>query len=334
MRRRHFITWVGTLIVSLPSSVLAQQVRKTRRVALILTTSPISEMAGPEPVHPGVKAFLRELRALGYTEGQNILIERRSAEGHFDRFPSIVRELIGLKTDVIVTPGMTLLYPQVKDAPGSVPIVMVTSQEPDKVGLVASLARPGGNVTGLTVNIDPEIEGKRLELLKEAVPRLRRVAYIGTKTLWESSGAQALRRAGSALGVDIVHVEHTPTDYTAAFATIERQRPDAIFASTSTETFANRQVIGEFALKARIPGMFPHSEIAEAGGLMSYGVNVPDLFRRSAHYVDRILKGARPADLPIERPTKFDLVVNQRTAKELGLSIPQSLLQRADRVIE
>ena len=213
-------------------------------------------------------------------------------------------------------------------------IVMLASQEPDKAGLVASLARPGGNLTGLTIDIGPEIEAKRLELLMEAIPTVRRVAYIGTKALWESLGAQALRRAASAFGVELIHVEHTPTDYTSAFATIERQRPDAVFASFSAETFANRRAIGEFSLKARLAGMFPYSEISEAGGLMSYGMSVPDLFRRSAHYVDKLLKGAKPADLPIERPTKFDLVINRRTASELGLSIPRLVLLRADRVIE
>lgn len=333
MRRRHFIIGFGALVV-LPTAVLAQQPRKLHRVALILTTSPISEMAGIEPVHTGTRAFLRELRSLGYTEGENIVVERRSAEGHFDRFPSIVRELVSLKTDVIVAAGGNSHYKQVKDTTSSVPIVMLASSDPDKAGLVASLARPGGNVTGLTIDISPEIEAKRLELLREAMPHLRRVAYIGTKAVWDSPGAHALRRAALVLGVELMHVEHTPTDYTTAFATIERQRPDAIFASFSPETFANRGVLAEFGLKSRLAGMFPYSEIAEAGGLMSYGMSVPDLFRRSAHYVDKILKGAQPAELPIERPTKFDLVINRKTASDLGLSIPQSVLLRADRVIE
>lgn len=333
IRRRHFVTAVGVL-VAFPPLVLAQQARKLHRVALILTTSPISEMAGSEPVHPGTRAFLQELLARGYIEGQNILVERRSAEGHSERFPSIVRELVSLKTDVIVTAGGDSHIRQVKNAAGTVPIVMLDSVEPDKAGLVASLARPGGNVTGLTITIDPEIEAKRLELLKEAIPSIRRVAYIGTKAAWESPGAQSLRRVASAFRVEISHVEHTPTDYTTAFATIVRQRPDAIFASFSSETFANRRTLGEFALRAKLPGMFPFSEIAEAGGLMSYGMSVPDLFRRAAQYVDSILKGARPADLPVERPRKFDLVLNQRAAKHLGLSIAQSLLLRVDRVIE
>ena len=333
MRRRYFITGVGALVV-LPAAVLAQQARKLHRVALILTTSPISEMTGIDPVHPGTGAFLRELRALGYTEGQNIVVERRSAEGHFDRFPSIARELVTLKTDVIVVAGGNSHYKQVKDTTSSVPIVMLASQEPEKAGLVASLARPGGNVTGLTIDISPEIDAKRLELLREAIPGLRRVAYIGSKAAWDSAGAQVLRRAASTFGVELTHVESTPTDYTTAFATIERQRPDAVFASFSPETFANRKALAGFTLKARLAGMFPYAEIAEAGGLMSYGMSVPDLFRRSGHYVDKLLKGARPADLPIERPTKFDLVINRKTANQLGLSIPQSVLLRAERVIE
>jgi putative tryptophan/tyrosine transport system substrate-binding protein len=333
MRRRHFITGVGALI-AIPAVVLAQQARKQHRVALILTTSHISEMAGPDPVHPGTRAFLRELRTLGYIEGQNIVIERRSAEGQFDRFPSIVGELVRLNVDVIVSAGANSHYRQVKDAANAIPIVMLASQEPDKAGLVASLARPGGNVTGLTIDISPEIEAKRLELLKEAIPGIRRVAYLGTKAAWDSPPAKELRRAAPLFGVELKHVEHTPTDYTTAFAAIERQRPDAIFASFSAETFAHRRTIAEFALKARLAGVFPYQEITEAGGLMSYGMSVPDLFRRSAHYVDKILRGANPGDLPVERPTKFDLVINRKTADELGLSIPQSVLLRADRVIE
>lgn len=333
MRRRDFITWVGVLAAA-PTSVLAQPARKVHRVALIATTSPIAELEGPEPVHPGTRAFLRELRALGYTEGQNIVVERRTAEGQFDRYTPIARELVGLKTDVIVAAGDNSHYRQIKDVTSSVPIVMLASQGPDKVGLVASLARPGGNVTGLAIEIGPEIEAKRLELLREILPRVRRVAYIATLERWDSPNAEALRQVASTFGVEIAHVEHTPSDYTSAFATVARQRPDAVFASFSAETFANRRAIGEFARKARLAGVFPYSEIAEAGGLMSLGMSVPDLYRRSAHYVDKILKGARPGDLPIERPTKFDLVINRKAANELGLTIPQSVWLRADRVIE
>jgi putative tryptophan/tyrosine transport system substrate-binding protein len=204
----------------------------------------------------------------------------------------------------------------------------------EKAGLVASLARPGGNLTGLTIDISPEIEAKRLELLKAAIPTLRRIAYLGTNAAWESAATQALRRAARLFGVEVLHVEHIPTDYGAAFAAVTRLQPDAIFASYTPETYAHRQSIAEFALKHRLPGMYPYQEMAEAGGLMSYGMSVPDLFRLSAHYVDKILKGAKPADLPIEQPTKFELVINRRTANALGLDLPQSLLLRADRVVE
>jgi putative ABC transport system substrate-binding protein len=214
----------------------------------------------------------------------------------------------------------------------TVPIVVARSVSPVEAGLVASLARPGGNITGLTTNTGPEIEGKRLELLKDALPKISRVAYLGMKTDWEGPFGESVKAAAKALNVTLLHAEHTPNEYASAFAVIARQRPDALFVTDSPPAYAHRRLIVEFAVKNRLPGMYPWREPVEAGGLMSYGVSVSDLFRRAAGYVDKILKGANPANLPIEQPTKFELVINLKTAKSLGLTISPSVLFRADEV--
>ena len=319
-------------VLRAPISTDAQQPGKVYRVGLILTTSPLSEMAGPNPVHPLVRAFLHTLGSLGYVEGQNVVFERRSAEGKFERFAEIVAELVRLKTDVIVTVS-TPLAQAAKQVTTTVPIVMATSVSPVEAGLVASLARPGGNITGFTTNTGPEIEGKRLELLKDALPRISRVAYMRMKTDWEGPTGESVKAAAKALNVTLLHAEHTPNEYASAFAVIARQRPDALLVTDSAPAFAHRRLIVEFAVKNRLPGMYGWREPVEAGGLMSYGVNISDLFRRAAGYADKILKGANPADLPIEQPTKFELVINLKTAKALGLTIPPSVLVRADEVI-
>ena len=321
---------LGTLLA--PISTDAQQAGKVYRVGLIFTTAPVSEMAGPEPVHPPTRAFLHTLGSLGYVEGQNLVFERRSAEGKFDRFAEIVAELVRLKTDVIVTVS-TPMAQAAKQVTTMVPIVMARSDSPVEAGLVASLGRPGGNITGLTTKTGPEIEGKRLELLKDALPKISRVAYLRMKTDWEGPTGESVKAAAKALNVTLLHAEHTPNEYASAFAVIARQRPDALLVTDSAPAFAHRRLIVEFAVKNRLPGMYGWRELVEAGGLMSYGVSISDLFRRAAGYVDKILKGANPADLPIEQPTKFELVINLKTAKALGLTIPPSVLVRADEVI-
>ncbi len=332
MDRRAFITG-GLALLAPPLAADAQQAGKVYRVALVFTTSPASEMAGPDPVHPAARAFLHGLRSLGYMEGQNLIFERRSAEGKFERFGDILAELIRLKTDVIVTVGNPMTG-RAKAMTTTVPIVVANSASPVEQGLVASLARPGGNITGLTVNAGPEIEAKRLELLKEALPKISRVAFLGMKAEWKGPSAETVRAAALALGVRLIDAEHTPTEYSDAFAIITRERPDALFVADSPPNFAHRRLIVEFAAKARLAGTYPRREFVEAGGLMSYGVSTPDLFRRAATYVDKIIKGAKPADLPVEQPTKFELVINIKTAKALGLTIPQSVLYRADEVIQ
>jgi putative ABC transport system substrate-binding protein len=334
MDRRAFVA--STLALLAAPLVAQAQPKKVYRVALIFTTSPVSEMTGPEPVHPAARAFVQGLRALGYVEGQNLILERRSAEGHYDRFAAIVTELVRLKADVIVTVGDPMAG-DAKTVTTTVPIVMATSVDPVGVGVVQSLAHPGGNVTGLTAVAGPEIAAKRLELLREVLPRVSHVAYLASKeeNEWESPWGQSVRTAAQALGMTLFRAEFTPHGFTDAFTLVRRARVDALFvAGAAGPTYADRGLIVDFATRTRLPSTFFFREAVELGGLMSYGVNYTDVFRRAAGYVDRILKGAKPADLPVEQPTKFELVINLKTAKVLGLTIPPSVLARADEVIE
>ena len=333
MERRAFLGVVTGGLLAAPLAAQAQQTRKVYRVALVFTTAPVSEMQGPDPVHPLVRAFLEQLRALGYVQGQNLVFEPRSAEGRFERFREILEELISRKVDVLVVNGNDMTR-VAKRVTSTIPIVMVFVNDPVSDGLVNSLARPGGNVTGVTGTAGPEIEGKRVELLKEALPKIRRVALLGTKLDWEDSFGKSSQAAARAFQVTLVHAEHTPENYSDAFARIVRDRPDALLVPNSTSNFARRLLIVDFATKNRLPGMYSLRNFTEAGGLMSYGPDFRDQFRRLAVYVDRILKGARPADLPVEQPTKFELVINLKTTKALGLTIPPTLLARADQVIE
>ncbi len=319
-----------------PLAAEAQQAGKVYRVALIATTSPISEMAGPEPDNPPIRAFVHGLRALGYVEGQNLILERRSAEGKPERYAEIVTELVRLKVDVIVTVDNPMTR-AAKAVTTTVPIVMAGTLDPVGDGLIQSLPRPGGNITGLTFFVGLEIASKRLQLLKEMLPRASRVAVL-TLSLkegdWDSPLVQPFRAAAQRLGLTLVLAEHTPDDYTSAFSRISRDRPDALFVAAHGSHYVNRRLIVDFARRNRMPDTYPYREAVELGGLMSCGVNVADLFRRAAGYVDRILKGAKPGDLPVEQPTRFELAINMKTAKALGLTIPQSVLLRADQIIE
>jgi len=308
-------------------------VEKISRVGFVVTTTPLSEMAGPEPVHPITRAFVERLRELGHVEGQSVVVERRSAEGKFERFGEIIAELLRLKVRVIVSTGNPMTR-RARELTATVPIVMAASWTPVEDGLVASLARPGGNVTGLTVDAGPEIEAKRLAVLAEAVPGVSRVALLGMKADWETLEDRSLRAAAAALGVTLFRVEHTPNDYVPAFGVIGRDRPDALFVVKNPPNYAHRHRIVEFAARSRLPATYPTREFVEIGGLMAYGIRVIDLYRRAAEYVDKILRGAKPADLPVEQPTKFELVINFKTARALGLTIPPSVLVQADQIIE
>jgi putative tryptophan/tyrosine transport system substrate-binding protein len=315
-----------TVFLFTVSSVKAQQPTKIPRIGYLGGGSPSSNPAR-------IEAFRQGLRELGYVEGENIVIEWRYAEEKLDRLPSLATELVSLKVDVIVTAGPSVTR-AAKEAVNTIPIVMAFDSDPVGNGFVASLARPGGNITGLAT-LAPELSGKRLELLKEVVARLLRVAVFGTSTY--PSNAQALRETELAAGALEVKLQYldvlSPKDIESASRAASKGRADAVLVlQTPLLVFQRTQVV-DLAAKNRLPGIYPQAEYTEAGGLMYYGANAPDLFRRAATYVDKILKGRKPADLPVEQPIKFEFVVNLKTAKQIGLTIPPNVLARADRVI-
>lgn len=307
--------------------------QKAYRVAFIATAGPVAEVVSG-PVGEG----LREgFRARGYVEGRNLILEWRSPEGKFERLPDIMREVLAIKVDVIITSSNQVTR-AAKDATRTVPIVMLASADPVRDGLVHSLARPGGNITGLVSHTGPENLAKQVQLLKEVFPKTTRVAFLTTRDGWNTYWKEGLEEATRVLGVKLLVAEHSsgrgPEHYRDAFALISRERPQALLVGLSAVNYANRDLIVDFAAKNALPAAYPMREFANAGGLMALGVDTAEFSRRTAEYVDRILKGAKPADLPIERPTRFELVINLKTAKGLGVSIPQSVLARADHVIQ
>ena len=308
-----------------PLASEAQSARQVWRIGYLGTSSPSLE---PNLVN----AFRQGLREFGHIEGQDIVIEYRWAEGKYDRFPELAAELVRLKVDVILTAGTPGAL-AAKQATRTIPIVMAVVADALAYQLVASLAQPGGNVTGLST-LARDLQGKQLEFLKEIVPRLSRIAVLVNPSnpfndvLGREQVQQALR-----LKLELFEVK-AAEEFEAVFAAIARQRPDALFMIADRFLLAHRARIVAFAARQRLPGMYPYKEFVEAGGLVSYAPSYPEMFRRSATYVDKILKGAKPADLPVEQPTKFELVINLKTAKALGLTIPQTLLQRADHVVE
>jgi putative tryptophan/tyrosine transport system substrate-binding protein len=326
LKRRDFITLVGGAAAAWPLAARAQQPGKLRTIGFLgqSTRSAASEW---------VAALVQRLHELGWNEGRTVAIEYRWAEGREERFAQIAAEFVRLKVDIIVTSGT----PQVlaaKQATSVIPIVFAAAGDPVASGLVASLARPGGNATGLS-SLVADLAGKRLELLREVVPTLRRLAIMGNVgnplTVLELGEVQA---AAGTLGLEVHTLEiRQAQDITPAFEAL-KGRADALYVCIDALVNANRIRINTSALGARLPTMHGSRDYVEAGGLMSYGPNYPDLFRRSADYVDKILHGAKPGDIPVEQPTKFDLVVNLTTARALGLDLPPTLLARADEVIE
>ena len=304
----------------------AQQPTKVYRIGYLTNASLSSVAARTEAFHQG-------LRELGYVEGKNIVIEWRSTEGKADRQPGLAAELVRLKVDVIVTGGPAATR-AAKEATVAIPIVMAFDIDPVGSGFVAILARPGGNITGLST-LSPEISGKRLELLKEIVPKLSRVAVLGNSTV--PGNAQALReteRAGGALKVQLQYLEvQGPKDVETAFREASKRRADAVLVLQSAVLTSHRKQLIELAVKSRLPAIYDRAEFVEDGGLMTYSVSSTDLFRRAAYYVDKILKGAKPADLPIEQPTKFEFIINLKAAKQIGLTFPPNVLALADRII-
>jgi putative tryptophan/tyrosine transport system substrate-binding protein len=332
MQRRAFIVGLaGT--AAWPVAARAQASGKQFRVGFVLARAPQALMAGPEPVNLIVRLFLKAMREAGYNEGQNLILERRSAEGQYEKFADIITELVARKVDVIVTINNDLTA-VAKSITTTVPIVMASSQDPVGNGLIASLARPGGNVTGITVHSGAEIDGKRLQILSEAVPKAKRIACLSTTPQWDSPAGQQVRDAAKTLGINLLHAAHTPTAYDDAFQLIVREKAEAVLVPQDAYVTPNRQLIAAFVVRNRLPGIFPIREIVEDGGLMSYGVNNFAQMRRAVSLVDKVLKGAKPEDLPVEQPVKFEMLLNLRTAKALGLTMPTSILLRADEVIE
>jgi putative ABC transport system substrate-binding protein len=325
MDRRTFIGTLAGGLLAAPLAAEAQQAGKLYRIGYLETG-----VVRPRPW----EAFRERLRELGYVDGRTVAFEARWADGQLDRLPKLATELVQLKVDVVVTAGSPAAR-AAKNATTSIPIVMATGGDPVGLGLVASLGRPGGNVTGLTT-LSRELSGKRLETLSEAFPRGSRIAM-----LWHrASDIDALTRreteeAAQKLGIPLkAHGVDGPDDFDRVLTAIVADRAGAVLVATSPMFFGHRRHLADLALKHRLPSMFAFLEYVEAGGLMAYGPSYTELFQRAAGYVDKILRGASPANLPVEQPTKFELAINLKTAKALGLTIPSSLLQRAGQVIE
>jgi putative ABC transport system substrate-binding protein len=327
MSGRIFVRLLATILLTTAPLATVQQPKKTPRIGFLSSLAPAA-------VSDRTDAFRHGLRELGYIEGKNIQIDWRYAEGQAERLAKFAAELVRLNVDVIVTGGPAVNR-YAKEATSSIPIVLTFDNDPVGNGFAASLARPGGNITGLSTHY-PEISGKQLELLKEIIPRLARVAVLGNSTV--PGNEQSLSQtelAGKALGVKVQYVDiPSPAEIESAFKAATKGRADAVLVLGSQIVTSQRKQFADLAAKSRLPAIYWTPESVDVGGLMSYSVSITDLFRRAAVYVDKILKGAKPADLPIEQPTKFELVINLKAAKRIGLTIPQSVLYRADRVIK
>jgi putative ABC transport system substrate-binding protein len=323
--------WLGLSVIAFVLVVAgavaqAQQPTKVPRIGYLTGTSLSANSARTD-------AFRQGLRELGYVDGKNVVIEWRSAEGKGDRLPGLAAELVRLKVDIMITGGPTSNR-AAKQATITIPIVMAFDNDPIGNGFVASLARPGGNITGLST-LAPEISGKQLELLKEIVPRFSRVAVLGTST--NPGNTQSLKEtelAARAFGAQLQYLDVSgPKDIETVFRAASNGRADVVLVLAGTIFNSHRTQVVDLALKNRLPAIYPYPEFVQDGGLMTYSVSITDLFRRAATYVDKILKGAKPADLPVEQPTKFELLINLKAAKQIGLTIPPNVLARADRVI-
>ena len=327
MKRRAFITLLGGAAAAWPLTARAQQAGKIPRIGFLGNSTAALEANVIGPFRDG-------LRELGYEEGHNLIIEFRWAEGKYDRFPALIAELLAAKVDVIVTAG-TPPTQAIKKATSTVPLVFIAVGDPVGTGIVLSLARPGGNITGVS-SIAPDLDGKRLELLREVVPKLAHVAiFLNLANAFHVKSMPQLRVAAQSLDIKLQFLEvDKSVQLDDAFAAIVKKKPDALLILADRVFLHNRKRMMEFATQQRLPSVNAYRELVEAGGLMSYGPSYEDLHRHAAVYVDKILKGAKAADLPVEQPTKFELVINLKTAKALGLTIPTALLVAATEVIE
>jgi putative ABC transport system substrate-binding protein len=327
VNRRVFISAVAMSILTVPNGAEAQPAGRVYRLGLLHPTSPSPQDQVMAPT------IVKALRELGYVEGQNLTMERRYAEGRVDRLTVLARELVQLRVDVLLAVGSAAIR-AAKEATTTIPIVMYGGFDPGAAGFVASLARPGGNVTGVVMGPGSSLTGKRLELLREAVPRVTRVAFLVPDDPNFRPQMEEVQEAATALGIKLLPVEIRGGDYPHAFSMMAGERAAALLVGATPRFVTDRKQIIELAAKHRLPAMYEWPDQVEDGGLMSYGSSQAALLQRVAVLVDRIFKGARPGDLPVEQPTKFELVINRRTAKALGLVLPQSILNRADRTIE
>jgi putative tryptophan/tyrosine transport system substrate-binding protein len=334
MKRREFLGALGGAATAWPLAARGQQPARQQRIAIFhpaIPTTLLTETGGGS----AWPAFFGELRRLGYVEGENLIIERYSAEGHHERYADLAREIVTRNPDVIVT-GTNPVVIAFKAATSTIPVVAFML-DPLKAELVTSLARPGGNLTGITLDAGIEIWGKRLQMLKEAIPSTTTAAFLGMRDGWEGSSGEVLRAAGAELGISLVFMlpqKGTSSEIERVFAVMEQQRPDAVLVSGEGDLYAHRQLIAELAEKNRLPVMCPYRDYVEAGGLMAYAVDLVELLRRMADDVHQILKGSKPGDIPIYQPTRFELLINLKTARALGLTLPPALLALAAETIQ
>jgi putative ABC transport system substrate-binding protein len=327
LQRRYFITLLGGAAVAWPLAARAQQLAKVHRVGILW-------VSGRDRVWHLHQALVESLRALGYVEGRNVIFDDRFAEGKMERLASLAAELVSLKPDVIVVAPNNSVR-AVMQASDTIPIVMTYSAEPVANGLVTSLARPGGNITGLTSDVTDETYGLRLQLLKEINAKTSRVAVVWNPDAIAMKALQASEEAAKRLSITVrPHEVRNISDFEPTFSSIKNEADDGMLVFTDGLTYARRQDFIDFAARERLPTIYGSRELIDEGGLISYGPNTTALYRRAASFVDKILKGANPGDLPIEQPTIMELVINVRTAKAIGLTIPESFLVRADDVIE
>ena len=326
MKRKNVVCLLIVALLATVSLAEAQQPKKVPRIGFMIGTS-------PSIIPDRIEGFRRGLRELGYVEGKNVVIEYRVAEGKVERLPNLLAELVRLKVDVIVTGG--IVNHAAKQATTTIPIVIAFDGDPVGNGLVASLARPGGNITGLSA-LYPELSGKQLELLKETVPRLSRVVVIGeSNNPGNSEVLREMELAAKAFGVKLQSLDVWDLkDIETAFRAASKARANAVIVLAGTIVLVHRAQITTLAIKSRLPAIYPRPEFVEDGGLMTYGPSITDLYRRAATYVDKILKGTKPADLPVEQPMKFEFIINLKAAKQIGLTIPPNVLARADKVIK
>jgi putative tryptophan/tyrosine transport system substrate-binding protein len=336
MRRRLVIALIGGGVVSALWPLRARTADKIYRIAFVVPVGQFVEAKEGDAWKGLVDAFLQGLRELGYVDGKNMKFEFYSAEGKFGQIDEIAARVLETSPDAILAAGggANEVAHAFQRLTRTVPVVMANSSDPVMQGLVTSLARPGGNITGFTGNTGPEFEAKKLELLREVAPNATRIAFLGLKLDWESPAAIGVRKAAESIGMTLFHAEHTPSNYSDAFGFIDREQLQGLFVARNPWNFSNRQAITGFAANRRMPAVYPTRQFAEVGGLISYGPSLFDLYRRAAGHADKILKGAKPADLPVEQPTKFELVINFKTARALELIVPPTLLAFADEVIE